>query len=41
MQERAALVGGTLEIESSPGKGTTVLVRIAIPAGASPAVRRG
>ena len=41
MQERAALVGGTLEIESSPGKGTTVLVRIAIPAGASSEVRRG
>jgi signal transduction histidine kinase len=28
MQERAALVGATLEIESSGGKGTTVLVRI-------------
>jgi PAS domain S-box-containing protein len=41
MQERAALVGGTLEIESSPGKGTTVLVRIAVPEGASPAVQRG
>ncbi len=41
MQERAALVGGSLEIESSPGKGTTVLVRIAVPAGASSAVRRG
>jgi signal transduction histidine kinase len=33
MQERAALVGGTLEIESSPGKGTTILVRIDVPAG--------
>jgi signal transduction histidine kinase len=41
MQERAALVGGTLEIESSPGKGTTVLVRIAVSAGASSAVGRG
>ena len=41
MQERAALVGGTLEIESSPGKGTTVIARIAVPAGASSAVRRG
>jgi two-component system sensor histidine kinase UhpB len=41
MQERAALVGGTLEIESSPGKGTTVLARIAVPAGASSAGHRG
>ena len=29
MHERAGLVGATLEIESSPGKGTTVIVRIA------------
>jgi signal transduction histidine kinase len=29
MQERAALVGATLEIESSAGKGTTVLLRMA------------
>ena len=29
MQERAALVGATLEIESAAGKGTTVLVRMA------------
>ena len=28
MQERAGLVGATLEIESSPGNGTTVLVRM-------------
>jgi signal transduction histidine kinase len=28
MQERAALVGGTLEIESAAGKGTTILVRM-------------
>lgn len=41
MQERATLVGGTLEIESSPGKGTTVLARIAVPAGARSAERRG
>ena len=41
MQERAALVGGSLEIESSPGKGTTVLVRIAVPDAASSVVGRG
>jgi PAS domain S-box-containing protein len=29
MQERAALVGATLEIESAPGQGTTILVRMA------------
>jgi signal transduction histidine kinase len=29
MQERAGLVGAMLEIESSAGKGTTVLVRMA------------
>ena len=36
MKERAALIGATLEIESTAGSGTTVLVRIeaAIPAGA-------
>jgi PAS domain S-box-containing protein len=28
MQERASLVGGTLEIESAAGKGTTILVRM-------------
>ncbi len=28
MQERATLVGATLEIESAPGQGTTILVRI-------------
>jgi two-component system, chemotaxis family, sensor kinase Cph1 len=32
MQERASLVGGTLEIESGTGKGTTILVRMAAPA---------
>jgi signal transduction histidine kinase len=31
MQERAALVGASLEIDSTPGKGTTVLVRMAAP----------
>ena len=28
MQERAALVGGTLEIEAALGRGTTVYVRV-------------
>ena len=31
MQERAALVGANLQIESSPGQGTTILVRMAAP----------
>jgi PAS domain S-box-containing protein len=30
MQERAALVGATLEIESAPGEGTTIFVRMAV-----------
>ena len=30
MKERAALVGATLQIESEPGKGTTVLLRMTI-----------
>ena len=35
MQERAALVGASLEVESAVGKGTTILVRmnLAVPAG--------
>ena len=33
MRERAALVGASLEVESTPGKGTTVLVRMVVPAG--------
>ena len=36
MQERAALVGANLEIESTPGKGTTILVRIAVPLAGPP-----
>jgi PAS domain S-box-containing protein len=37
MQERAALVGANLQIESTPGEGTTILVRMAVgsPAGQS------
>ncbi|MBC7910472.1 MAG: sensor histidine kinase, partial [Pyrinomonadaceae bacterium] len=31
MRERAALIGGTFEIESQPDKGATVVVRIAAP----------
>jgi PAS domain S-box-containing protein len=31
MQERAALVGASLAIESTPGKGATILVRMAVP----------
>ena len=41
MQERAALIGATLEIESSPGKGTTVLVRIDAPARANQVADHG
>lgn len=31
MKERAALVGASLEIESTPGNGATILVRMAVP----------
>src|SRR5262249_40287759 len=33
MNERVARVGGTLQIESSPGRGTTVYVRIPLDKG--------
>lgn len=32
MQERVTLTGGTLTIESTPGDGTTLFVRIPLPA---------
>jgi two-component system sensor histidine kinase UhpB len=32
MQERAALVGATVEIESTPGKGTTIFLRMRVDA---------
>jgi PAS domain S-box-containing protein len=32
MRERAALVGGTLTLESTPGRGTTIFARIPLPA---------
>jgi signal transduction histidine kinase len=35
MQERAALIGASLQIESAVGKGTTILVRINAAAPAS------
>jgi two-component system sensor histidine kinase UhpB len=34
MQERAALVGASVEVESTPGKGTTVFLRMTIPSAA-------
>lgn len=34
MRERAALVGGTVTVEASPGAGTTVYVRL--PVGGTP-----
>jgi chemotaxis family two-component system sensor kinase Cph1 len=33
MRERAALVGGTFDIESTPTKGTTIFVRVHLPGG--------
>lgn len=38
MQERAALIGGHVQLESAPGKGTTVFVRVPVrtPASAVP-----
>ena len=33
MRERASLIGGTLEIESVPGEGTTIFVRVPVDQG--------
>jgi PAS domain S-box-containing protein len=42
MQERAALVGATLHIESAPGEGTTILVRMpTVPVAAIPSSPAG
>jgi signal transduction histidine kinase len=38
MQERAILVGASVQIESTPGKGTTIFVRMALPMGPGEAV---
>ena len=39
MRERAALVGGTFELESSPGRGTTVVVQIPLTGAAAAEAR--
>ncbi len=39
MRERAALVGGTMDIESAPGKGTSVFVRFPVAGETTPRVR--
>jgi signal transduction histidine kinase len=41
MRERAALVGANVEIESAPGQGTTVLVRINVPSDLSSSASHG
>jgi signal transduction histidine kinase len=33
MEERLALIGGTLQVESSPGRGTRVSAEVALPGG--------
>jgi PAS domain S-box-containing protein len=38
MRERAALVNGTMEIESAPGRGTTVFLQLPVTAALRPAV---
>ena len=41
MQERAALIGATLQIESSAGAGTTIFVRMAAGPPALPVTGHG
>jgi signal transduction histidine kinase len=41
MQERAALVGASLQVDSTPGKGTTILVRMPVRAGVNQVVDHG
>jgi signal transduction histidine kinase len=36
MRERAELVGGTLDVESEPGKATTVYLRVPLAANDDP-----
>ena len=38
MQERAALVGASLDIETTAGQGTTILVRMAVASSDAPVV---
>ena len=40
MRERATLVGGELEIDSTPGAGTSIFVRVPLPAAPAPGVVR-
>ena len=39
IRERVALLGGTLDVESSPGSGTTLFVRIPLADAAGEAVK--
>ena len=37
MRERATLIDASLQVESSPGKGTTIYLRLPVPASAGDA----